>query len=88
MSKLLKIIIMMLVIFLSGCVELNKLTSKVSDVTSENVEDITNGLQIKSIEGIADREGIITRLDIWIVNKAGGYNIEFGTIMYGVNKIL
>jgi archaellin len=80
--KHLKILLLISIITATaGCTALQNLQEQATNVASENIEDISSGLTIKSLEGIAGGDGKITQLYLRVTTQSGSQSINLSQVI-------
>lgn len=65
----------------AGCTALQNLQDQATNVASENMQDISSGLNIKSIEGIVGNDGKISVLYLRVTTQAGSQSINLSEVI-------
>lgn len=74
-----------IVVINSGCVAFKNMQEKATGVASENIEDITMGLNIKSIEGVVAGDGRISSLYLRVSTQAGSSSVNLSEVIIHVS---
>ncbi len=75
------LVLISMVTVTTGCTALQNLQDKATSVASGNIEDITNGLNIKSIEAIVGDDGRISLLYLRVTTKPGSGVVNLSEVM-------
>jgi len=65
----------------SGCTTIQNMQDKATSVATENMRDISTGLNIKSIEGIVGSDGKISLLYLRATTQAGSQSINLSEVI-------
>lgn len=80
--KYLKVLLLIsLITATAGCTALQNLQDQATNVASENMQDISSGLNIKSIEGIVENDGKISLLYLRVTTQAGSQSINLSEVI-------
>jgi len=73
------------IISVTGCIELQKLQDKATGVASENIEDITAGLNIKTMEAMVGNDGKISSLYLRVTTQAGSSSVNLSEVIIHIS---
>ncbi len=80
--KYLKVLLIISIITATaGCTALQNLQDQATNVASENMQDISSGLNIKSIEGIVGSDGKVSMLYLRVTTQAGSQSINLSEVI-------
>jgi archaellin len=87
-NKLIKITKYVKVLFLisiltatMGCTAIKDIQDKATGIAADNMEDISTGLRIRSIEGIVGNDGKISMLYLRVTTQAGSQSVDLSQVM-------
>jgi archaellin len=81
-TKYVKVLfIISIITAMTGCTAIKDLQDKATGIATENMEDISTGLQIKSIEGIVGTDGKISTLYLRVTTQAGSQSVNLSEII-------